>query len=574
MNDKLRQGNDQDVESAGPLTSLNASEYSSQPQSELGLGVPSQQLADPGQNLPFTTPDKRSILIKAVIDYVQSMEDNIDDLNSTLGRPRFGKDRGDGKPAAKAPEPGRTVQAGDGLDIRLETKFYPCDDVFGFEGEFGIACDKEMGYPSRMVHPPRPEPPEVMARRLATYRNLRHPNHFTYTCRNEFPYLVRVLYVSTLSNQGPKSKIGESPSADAIDIIGFMVTSRPIADFFTQRLGLFVDSNVLKFGRPFRSVIRNIKYLKDQLSSLAAKYGHQTAEASHKEVWKQDRSSQHSDDHTPSSPPSAQTQFEDSYDQPEAFEHFKQFLDFIDVYLSTKIELFKALKAGARENVAYEDLWMLFDTGDTIYCPSRKNRTVVKKDLDPFSAPKVGLDSDDDSNFHCTRRRYMPQAYRVIATIGGSLLKRSLASKDTTWRSSFSSSEMLRQLFQGGSGRAAIFENQQADSLRRQKMKERFSPLQVICMYIEFNGVKYGTETDIFVFKPFDGEVSIQSLEAYPLQYAGALRADYLLGRGRKFVDITTSSKHMKHAGSASGENKEEVSPILSLYTPNTSWRI
>lgn len=342
-----------------------------------------------------------------------------------------------------------------------------------------------------------------------------------------------------------------------------MVTSQPIAEFFNDRFGLDAGfGHILKFGRPFRSVIRNIKHLRDHLSSLDAEYGRHTAETSKSGALERDSSSQQLDNDTSTSPHSAQTKYKHSYNGPEAFEHFKHFLDFIDEYFSQKIELSRALKAGAKERIAYEDLWMLFDTGDTIYCPLRKNRTAVRKKAETES--DAGSGSDDDGDFHCTRRRYLPQAYRVLATMGGSLLQRTWAPKDTKLKSELWSPESLLQLFQapGRSARDTLLQSQQADFLPKHLMKERFSPLHVICMYVDFDGANYGTQTDMFVFKPFDGEVSIKSLEAFPLRFAVSPRANYLSERGRKFVDITSSSKHMKHAGWTVGENKEEVSPI------------
>lgn len=528
--------------------------------------MPLQEGLDHGGLPPFNRSTKKSMLIKAVMEYVQSVEEKLDGLNTTLGQDRPAKlERDEGLPKAPGPAPGRHVPW---IDVRLETKFYTCDGLFLADGNFRPACETELLSTRHAPYPGLrpPPPPGGLAQPPVHYSSLPHPNHSTYTCKSEPSYLIRVLYDPSLNNQGQVLKTGEIPKPDAVEIIGFMVTSRPIADFFDDRFGLEAGSDhVLKFGRPFRSVIRNINHLRDQLSSLDAKYGRHTAEVFTNTKppisgsLEQDSSSQQFND-TSSSQHSAQTQFKDSYDGPEAFEHFKHFLDFVDEYLSQKIELFKALKAGAKERIAYEDLWMLFDTGDTIYCPSRKNRTVFKKEVETES--DAGSVTDDDGDFHCARRRYLPQAYRVLATMGGSLLKRTWAPKETKLKSELWSPESLLQLFQGRSARDTVYQSQQADFLPKQLMKERFSPLHVICMYIDFDGVRYGTQTDMFVFKPFDGEVSIKSLEAFPLQFAVSPRANYLSDRGRKFVDITSSSKHMKHSGFTVGENKEEVSPI------------
>lgn len=576
---------EKDQEDEGKDTPKDLDTADIQPQSSDGpqSGMPVQEGMDFGEMQRLHPYSRKAILMRAVADYVQSVEEDLDGINSTLRQEKHSKSgRNEGSSTASGPKPSRdaNVVTIPWLSVILETKFYPCDGLFGSEGEFWPACDKEMissqPPPTFGTRPPMPRHPALPP--LPPYGNMPHPNHFTYTCQSEHPYLIRVLYDSTLSQQDPGLSTGARPNADAVELIGFTVTSRPIAEFFDDRLGLDAGSSyILKFGRPFRSVIRNMQLLRDQLSSLTEKYDSETAEVStyddprgpsDKRAFEQDASSQQSEDQTPSSPRSEQTQFEQSYDEPGAFEHFKRFLDFVDEYLSPKIELYNALKAGKGEKIAYEDLWMLFDTGDTIYCPSRKNRTVVKKGEGPNSGSNSGSDSDDDdSNFHCTRRRYVAQAYRVLATTGGSLLKKSWAPKDARFKSDLWTSEFLLQLFQGRSARDAVLQSQQADSQPRQKMKERFSPLHVICMYIDFDGVRYGTETDMFVFKPFDGEVSIKSLEAYPLHFAINPRANYLSERGRRFVDITSSSTHMKHAGFTAGENKEEVSLKSSPFT-------
>lgn len=507
------------------------------------------------------------MLIKAVIEYTQTIENSLDGLNSTLGRDRHGKDiRDEGPPRPMAPEPKRAVHTGDlhAIDVKMETKFYPCDGLFDFEGDFRPACDKEMtsALQDSGSRPSAGGP--AGSHRVRDSENLPHPSHSNYTCRSEPPYLIRVLYDSTLGTPGQDLVIDESPKADKVDIIGFMVTSQPIADFFNKRLGLDAGAHrVLKFGRPFRSVIRNIQHLRGHLSSLAASNDQSkdeistTAEQPVDVIYK-DESSQQSDDHTSSPSVSEKQQDKESYDEVTAYGHFKYFLEFLDQYLAVKIQLFHDLKGAQREKIAFEDLWMLFDTGDTIYSPLRQGRTVVRNEVSSLSGSNSGSDfPDEDDRIHCTRRRYVPQAYRVLATVGGSSLRKTWAPKDIEMETEFLTDQTLLQLFLSRSARNTGL---QADFQPKQRIKERYSPLHILCMYIDFDGIKYGTETDIFVFKPFDGELSVKSLEAYPLRYAISPRADYLLQRGRKFVDVTTSSTHMKHKGSTVGEIKEEVS--------------
>ncbi|KAK7720856.1 hypothetical protein SLS63_009639 [Diaporthe eres] len=52
-----------------------------------------------------------------------------------------------------------------------------------------------------------------------------------------------------------------------------------------------------------------------------------------------------------------------------------------------------------------------------------------------------------------------------------------------------------------------------------QRAQDKFSSLHVLCMYVDFDGIRYGTLMEIFIFEPFDGDIHIKSLEAYPLKY-------------------------------------------------------
>lgn len=69
----------------------------------------------------FNPSNKKSVLIKAVIDYVQSVEDKLDGLNSTLGQEKLAKlEKDEGLPKASGPAPGRHMPW---VGVRLEAKF-------------------------------------------------------------------------------------------------------------------------------------------------------------------------------------------------------------------------------------------------------------------------------------------------------------------------------------------------------------------------------------------------------------------------------------------------------------------
>lgn len=522
----------------------------------------------PGERWNPDPSEKGSDLIRAIAEYVSAVEVNMTSLHMALKQERSGKGNTDKESeSSSAPNPEKKTPASPWIDLKLETRFYTCDGLFDSDGDFKHACAEEMA-----AALPTPGPPGSAFNNNKPplpYDKLPHPSHSNYMCKSDPQYLIRVLYDDRDGAAGQGPQHGKRPSADQIDIIGFMVASEPISDFFEKRLGLDAGvSRVLKFAKPFRSVLRNLEHLREHLSSLGAKYNRSLdGDSERREPADNDvpeaGSSQQSDDRKPSPPPTGKAQEkEESYERPEAFDHFRHLVQFLDQYLAVKASLFQALREGTREKVSYEDLWMLFETGDKIYSPFRQGRTVIRNETSGSdSGSDSGSESESDDDVHITRRRYAPQAYRVVATTGGSPLRRSWAPKDVEMDSEYLPNDSLLQFFIGRAARTAGIRTQQADSQPRQRMKERYSSLHVLCIYVDFDGLRYGTETDIFLFKPFDGEISVRSLEAYPLQYFVSPRADYLLQRGRKFVDVTASSKHMTHTGFTVGENKEEVSP-------------
>lgn len=139
---------------------------------------------------------------------------------------------------------------------------------------------------------------------------------------------------------------------------------------------------------------------------------------------------------------------------------------------------------------------MLYDTGDTIYCPFQQGGLILW---------------DDDDEIHTTKRRHVPQAYRVVATAGGIPLQKTLAPRTTR-----SDADPMDDLFFANwvNSRGAIPGNQLPGLSRSglgipssKRMKNKYSPLYVMCFCNDFDGVKYGTVTEAFDFKPHEGEV-------------------------------------------------------------------
>lgn len=207
------------------------------------------------------------------------------------------------------------------------------------------------------------------------------------------------------------------------------------------------------------------------------------------------------------------------FETKDALEHFRLLVEFMDVYLGKELNKFDEYQTVQRTAIAFEDLWMIFDTGETIYCPSRRN----------------GLEIQMDDEVHTTSGRDTPQAYRVVATVGG----RKLPGHET----------------------APIVRGFQSPILRNDK----YSPLEIDCYYLDYSGSKYDCVTDRFSLKPFEGEVAITSLEVYPLRFGtyesgedGNTLEDFLIDRGRKFIELSEVS-HKLYEGLTVGENPEEV---------------
>lgn len=490
------------------------------------------------------TANKGPGLIRAMAEFVGDAEETMRRLDSLVSQMQ--------QPGARSNQTEPEVVAGPmpvdpfeaGSHPLLQTQFYHCEGVFGFEGEFI-------------------EPTDI--------RHKEGQSH--YTSNSDPEYLIRALYGWKEPETTSRRHLGTGycPDASEITLFGITVTSRPISSFFEKRLGLDagVASGILKLGMPFKPVIRNRQLLKSQLEKLEQKYGlfkENTKGTESLDSKSNDSQGLPDEDGSNGSLSSDDTENWEFFDHEPALEHFRLLIQFIDDYLGEKMDLFEKLQAGHEETVSYEDLWMLFTNGKKVICPLRENRMSIGNDSD---SDHSGSESDDDDIRHVTRRRYVPQAYQVMATIGGSPLKLSLAPQDIDVTSNELKDEYLFQMLLGR--RTGIRTQNQAPSSRR--AKERFSHLYMICMYVDYDGAKYGTDTEIFVFKPFDGQIQVKSLEAYPLNYFVSPRSNYLSQRGRKFIDVAASPRHMDHTGITIGEVREEVrvdcSPFLVFVTRN-----
>jgi hypothetical protein len=205
------------------------------------------------------------------------------------------------------------------------------------------------------------------------------------------------------------------------------------------------------------------------------------------------------------------------YENPESLDEFRGVVDFFETYLAPDIKKIEAVRAHKATKIAYENLWMLFETGDTVCCPSRKGGIVM---------------SVEDDEEHVTVQRDAPQAYRVVSVIGG----------------------MPRD-----PGPTATEQD-----LLRVRARDLYSVLMIDCYFLDFDGARYDAVAEKFHIKPFEGEVDITSLEVFPVGFDPLLTEDFFKKRGLDFLRSSTLFSHRLYEGLTAGESPEEInSPVI-----------
>ncbi|KAI0451497.1 hypothetical protein F5B21DRAFT_516664 [Xylaria acuta] len=364
----------------------------------------------------------------------------------------------------------------------------------------------------------------------------------TYMCDRDPKYLIRVLYswVNEDMDQPSDNPLSEPPHASDVDIITFGVQSEPITTFFEKVLDITLGtSHLIRFEKPFRPVIRHIRRIKEQLLKLENNFGSVTDSMQQFQPNAPEAETDHEEDDSLTLPPGQEDSTE-AFDKPAALPHFQSFVSFVDEYLGKKMKLFDRLREAKEERVAFENLWMLFELRDTIYCPFREvGQGEVFKCLDGTSRRPVP--------------RYTPQAYRINAIVGGTPLGRSLISAN---KQNIVDTSIAPATVNGVPPPEVV-----APLLHVSRtIRNNYDELQVYCFYIDFNGLTYGIIREVFIFKPYEGELDIRSLQAYPIEYA---TNNPLLDRGKAFLQLTRVS-HKQYEGLTTGSNREEInSPVI-----------
>ncbi|GAB1312064.1 hypothetical protein MFIFM68171_02274 [Madurella fahalii] len=481
------------------------------------------------KKMPKLKKVKGATMVSGIIDYTKMLEDRIKKLEEAVAertKHQLLQQKTGAGTAAADTKPEEVVSAEKHTELIMEAKFFSSEGEFNPDGEWKENVDKTGSY----------------------------------QCSTDPKYIIRVLY-AWANGITPRDLHGNAPLPHEIDILGFGILSEPIAAFFSSRLNFAVgNSHLIRMGAPFVPLIRNLEPVRAQLTKLEGRYGSDDAgspnatqnrdESIAGSGFKDGDTAKETDDPLPF-PASSVEGPEEQFESKEALAHFRILLEFVDVYFARQLLLLQRLRLGQEEKIAFQDLWMLFDAGDSIYCPFQEGGTTYGY-------------SDDR---HTTKTRYLPQIFRVLGTTGGLPLRKTLAPRvkirdeydddDDVW------GKLLVSGFfkQRGLTRAAV-------TPPSGRARDRFTPLRVVCFHVDFDGVRYGTVREIFSFKPYDGLVDIRSLEAYPTQYLRTesnpqtSELDRYLSRGRKFIDVTAVS-HLSYESLTVGNSREEINSAV-----------
>ncbi|KAJ5690905.1 hypothetical protein N7462_005297 [Penicillium macrosclerotiorum] len=475
---------------------------------------------------------------QVLLKYLHSVESRMADLTK-----RIGTGQEDKKQANEAEQ---------GVPPSLSYHFFHADREFNLDGELVGKND----------------------------RILAHSN-------NQEPHtLIRAVYswADSIAKNPPNLPDGEPPRPEHINLIALGIFSEPIAKFFEKELGFdSVSHNVVRIGVPFRPLLRNLQAIEKHAEMLQKRFAPketqdredaETASKAQQEQQEQGQKQQISEanDILPfAESPGLEPIVEESYNQEEALGQFQLLLEFVNNYLSRQVNLYHRLSTGYGEKVAFPDLWMLFDTGSTIFCPSQEGGVKVHP-------------GGYEEEIHTTQRRHLPQVYRVSATSGGIPFSKSLVPRYRASQSDFDYNQDIGEaLLQPDKlGLTKLLSLKSPNMSYSRRPIHNYSPLHVMCFYIDFDGANFGTVTEIFVFKPYEGETDIKGLQAYPLQYlqAGGVQSpggidniskvgssistDALIERGRKFIDVTAVT-HMSYDGLTVGTTREEINSEIMI---------
>ncbi|KAI0023983.1 P-loop containing nucleoside triphosphate hydrolase protein [Xylariomycetidae sp. FL0641] len=209
----------------------------------------------------------------------------------------------------------------------------------------------------------------------------------------------------------------------------------------------------------------------------------------------------------------------------------------METFLHDEVQMYQRYRTDgpSAASIAFKDLWMLFNRGDTICCRSRDT-----------SVTKQTANREDDL---CISR-FAPQAYRVTATYGGTRLagQKPLRVVDGTPRTSHG-------FWSRGN----------------------YAPLLIECYYLDYDGHSYGVVPDVFEINPYVGTVDIINLDAFPVDYLTEFCVASFRRRGAEYLNYRKAA-HKYYQGFTADKAHEDInSPVVidlpEAYQHNAAWR-
>lgn len=201
------------------------------------------------------------------------------------------------------------------------------------------------------------------------------------------------------------------------------------------------------------------------------------------------------------------------------FDDLQHLIEFVETYLGKSLDLFSDYAKACLTHITFENLWMLFDIGEGIYCPLKKGGQTSKSCV-------IGLRVF--ASF--TTKQWLTLAH--LQQLESAIRDREL------YHCGWSKTPGLPSIGVFGETPSQCYP-ESADQSSGLGIK--YSQLQVIGLYMDHEAGKVLICNDVFVFTPFDGDVEITSLEIYPLRYkrhpADSCGGD-LVERGLRFVDL------------------------------------
>ncbi|KAI0017487.1 hypothetical protein F4780DRAFT_587807 [Xylariomycetidae sp. FL0641] len=466
------------------------------------------------------TPSK---IVESIISYIGGLEERIQDLES-----KAASDKDSDAGSAVSSEEEEEKEEGS-EEVHLQVQF------FNVEDEFDERC---------------------------LIRSERKSKSNTYMSDVAPWHLIRVLYRWSSASPAPPNAC-DPPNPKDIEILAVRLHSRHILAFLGTTMGPqqpvyaqipeSLKTSRTEILRPLRPLIYALKAARSHLTSLENTERTQQAETELEELPEQE-SAQKLQDQVKSgksasdTPGKGQTETSPSRDGPscrtrEAISHFREMIRFLEEYARPQVDAHDAIQETRCSKISFQNLWMLFNSDDTLYCPSRVAGQFISFREGPNTKSFTSIAS------------YTPQAYQVVAIHGGGPSTNYKYHNNCLWNLVFSTLNRpqvnRRPSDPSSRGPATI--------------RGSLSPLVVHCVSVTTDGEMFYPREDFFVFKPFEGEFDITSLEAYPLQFhpGSEERRQYLVDRGRKLVGMMSIS-HLRYEGPTAHEDKEEVaSPVV-----------